>query len=480
MARLFFDISDIVTYIRHHSSISGIQRATVMIISEAVRQHGPDRVFLSFLHPKDRRRHMCCPAADLIGALERFDVAALGRAFGLKTREKLPESPDLIRYRNNPLKLAFHRARLRQALRRGDRAFLARRGVDLDAWQAALVPEGTVLAPDMRPLADVARTGDAICGLGAVWSTSEVAAAFRAARDRGLRVSVLVHDLIPMKLPEMADFKAARNYYDWLSGTADYCTSYLANSASTARDLKAFLSELGVDRPIHVTPLAQAQLGVTPAPAPTGDLPPAHGAALARSRAAGETAPAVREAALLPYVLCVGTIEPRKNLWRLCQAWGRMARDPDLEPPRLVLAGKRGWLTEEFLAMLEATGGLGGWVSFLETPSDAELAYLYRNCLFTATVSLYEGWGLPIGEGLGYGKTGVVSQTSSMPEVGGDMVEYCDPYSVADITRACRRLANDPDHRTALEARIAEASLRGWADVGRDVVAALDPRPSDS
>ena len=132
-----------------------------------------------------------------------------------------------------------------------------------------------------------------------------------------------------------------------------------------------------------------------------------------------------------------------------------------------------GWLTEDFLKMLQATGGLGGWVSFLETPSDAELAYLYRTCLFTATVSLYEGWGLPIGEGLGYGKTGVVSRTSSMPEVGGDMVEYCDPHSVADIARACLRLLTDPEHRAALETRIATTRLRGWDDVGRDVVAAL-------
>lgn len=479
MARLFFDISDIVTYIRHHGSISGIQRATVMIIAEALRLQGPETVYLSFLHPRDRSRHMCCPAADLIVALERFDVAALGKAFGQKTKEKLPDSPELARYRKSPLKQAFHRARLRHALRKGDRAFLARRGVDLDAWRATLVPEGTVLAPDIRPFSDVARPGDAICGLGAVWGMPELATAFRAARETGLGVSVLVHDLIPMKLPEMADFKAARSYYAWLSQTPEYCTTYLANSASTARDLAEFLAVLGCDLPIRVTPLAQAQLGVDPAPAPLGDLPEAHAAVLARSRAAGAVSPAVREAALLPYVLCVGTIEPRKNLWRLVQAWDRMSRIEGLELPRLVLAGKRGWLTEDFLAMLAATGGLGGWVSFLETPSDAELAYLYRTCLFTATVSLYEGWGLPIGEGLGYGKTGVVSRTSSMPEVGGDMVEYCDPHSVADIARACLRLLTDPEHRAALETRIATTRLRGWDDVGHDVVAALVPDPSD-
>ena len=99
-------------------------------------------------------------------------------------------------------------------------------------------------------------------------------------------------------------------------------------------------------------------------------------------------------------------------------------------------------------------GGLGGWVIWLDAPTDAELDHLYRHCLFTATVSLYEGWGLPIGEGLSYGKTGVVSQTASMPEVGGDMVAYCDPASMQSVEAAVRRCL-DMSERGTLEARIA-------------------------
>jgi len=155
------------------------------------------------------------------------------------------------------------------------------------------------------------------------------------------------------------------------------------------------------------------------------------------------------------------------------QVWARLAQRNDLELPRLVLAGKRGWLTGGFLAMLEQTGGLGGWVIWLDAPTDAELDHLYRHCLFTATVSLYEGWGLPIGEGLSYGKTGVVSQTASMPEVGGDMVAYCDPASMQSLEAAVLRCL-DPSERAALEARIADTPLRSWNDVGRDVMAALE------
>jgi hypothetical protein len=116
---------------------------------------------------------------------------------------------------------------------------------------------------------------------------------------------------------------------------------------------------------------------------------------------------------------------------------------------------------------------LGGWVIWLDAPTDAELDHLYRHCLFTATVSLYEGWGLPIGEGLSYGKTGVVSQTASMPEVGGDMVAYCDPASMQSMEAAVLCCLDGAERHT-LEARIAGTTLRSWDDVGRDVMAALE------
>jgi glycosyltransferase involved in cell wall biosynthesis len=122
---------------------------------------------------------------------------------------------------------------------------------------------------------------------------------------------------------------------------------------------------------------------------------------------------------------------------------------------------------------MQATGRLGGWVEIAERPSDDTLAYLYRNCLFTVTVSFYEGWGLPIGESLAYGKTAVVSNSSAMPEVGGNMVEYCDPHSMDSIKDACLRLIDNPDYRKELEERIANAHLRSWDDVARDMLEAI-------
>ena len=172
-------------------------------------------------------------------------------------------------------------------------------------------------------------------------------------------------------------------------------------------------------------------------------------------------------------MLCVGTIESRKNIWRLAQAWKRLARRDDVDVPRLVLAGKPGWLVEGFLEWMRVSAWLEGWIQFVNAPTERERDYLYRNCLFSVTVSTYEGWGLPIGESLWHGKTAVVSNVSSMPEVGGDMVEYCNPHSINSIHDACLRLIADEARRAELEHRIAETRLRTWDDVANDYIEAV-------
>jgi glycosyltransferase involved in cell wall biosynthesis len=174
-----------------------------------------------------------------------------------------------------------------------------------------------------------------------------------------------------------------------------------------------------------------------------------------------------------PFVLCVGTLETRKNNWRLAMVWDRLQRAEGLRVPKLIFAGRPGWKNDDFNRLMLGTQQLGGWVEIIEGPSDRELEYLYKNCEFVAMPSLYEGWGLPVGEALSYGKTAVVSSVSSLPEVGLDLVEYCDPTSIDSIAEACLRLIANTDRRLALEEKIRKAALRSWDDVARDLVSAI-------
>ena len=225
------------------------------------------------------------------------------------------------------------------------------------------------------------------------------------------------------------------------------------------------MDEVGVRHPVSVIPFAR-KLGTNATSPPPTTLK-------AQAQALHHIPQDIRNKTKVPYVLVVGTMESRKNLWRLVQAWDRLTRDDTLDMPKLILAGRKGWFNDDLMDWMRASGNLRGWVQFVYSPSDEELAYLYRHCLFTATVSLYEGWGLPIGESLGFGKTAVVADNSAMPEVGGDLVEYCHAQSVTSIAAACRKLVADPDHRRTLETKIANTDLRGWDDVAADYITAL-------
>ena len=97
----------------------------------------------------------------------------------------------------------------------------------------------------------------------------------------------------------------------------------------------------------------------------------------------------------------------------------------------------------DLLQQLENAFWLGGKIRHVQDPSDAELAALYRGCLFTVFPSLYEGWGLPVTESLAFGKPCVIANATSLPEAGGSLARMFDPDNVADATRVIREVIED-------------------------------------
>jgi alpha-1,3-rhamnosyl/mannosyltransferase len=174
----------------------------------------------------------------------------------------------------------------------------------------------------------------------------------------------------------------------------------------------------------------------------------------------------VRERLGLPerFVLSTGTLEPRKNLPRLIEAH-RMLDDA----PPLVIAGPSGWELERALA------GAGDDVRLLGFVSDSDLAALYRLCTVFAYPSLYEGFGLPLAEAMRAGAACLTSNLSSLPEVGGEAVVYCDPLSPGSIATGLRRLLEDDEPRRALGARARErAAAFSWERTARETLALLE------
>jgi hypothetical protein len=170
--------------------------------------------------------------------------------------------------------------------------------------------------------------------------------------------------------------------------------------------------------------------------------------------------------------LFVGTIESRKNHLLAFDVWLELIRKRgERATPTLICVGNEGWMVEAAMARLKASDQLRRRVRIIRRVSDSELTRLYRNCLFTIYPSSYEGWGLPVTEALSFGKMVVTTAVSSLPEVGGDLVEYFDLLSPADMLGKVERLIDDADYRRARESKIStEFQTRSWSAIGGEIV----------
>lgn len=181
------------------------------------------------------------------------------------------------------------------------------------------------------------------------------------------------------------------------------------------------------------------------------------------------------------YILFVGTLQPRKNIIRLIQAF---AENSKLTCPRrgktqnsklqLVIIGKRGWQYEEILEAPEKYG-IKDKVVFLENITNEELQTFYKNATCFVLPSLYEGFGLPILEAMQYGCPVITSNVSSLPEVGGDAALYVDPLDANDIKEKLELMINDEGLRIKLAKKGYEQAKKfSWEKTARETLSVLE------
>jgi len=165
-----------------------------------------------------------------------------------------------------------------------------------------------------------------------------------------------------------------------------------------------------------------------------------------------------------PFVLCVSTIEPRKNLTRLIEAWQLIVRKSRYPGIRLVIVGKRGWLYQPFFRRLEELG-LDREVILLGHVPDGDLPALYSAATLFVFPSLYEGFGLPPLEAMACGVPVVCSSTSSLPEVAGNAALLVDPLDVEALAEAVERVLTDEVLRAEMRERgLRQAAKFSWED----------------
>jgi glycosyltransferase involved in cell wall biosynthesis len=154
------------------------------------------------------------------------------------------------------------------------------------------------------------------------------------------------------------------------------------------------------------------------------------------------------------FVLCVSTIEARKNHEVLYHAWDRLAERHGEALPMLVIVGMVGWGVTDLMFRMRTNPRLRDRIVILDNLADGELAWLYRRCLFTVFPSLYEGWGLPVVESLSLGKPCICSTAPAVAEAAQALAVALDPLDVPAWVAAIERLWLDESMRQANTERL--------------------------
>lgn len=263
--------------------------------------------------------------------------------------------------------------------------------------------------------------------------------------DKNLPLVSTIHDVAMLKYPETAHpqiLKAHQRSWEVLKKRE---AEIIAVSQATKKDI---VNLVGIPSfRIHVIPEA---------------LPREFRAA--NEALTEEQTEAIKQQLQLtrPYILFVGTREPRKNLLRLIEAWQPLHHDLDL-----LVVGAKGWDETESKKYRHVEG-----LRFLGKVTDAQLNVLYAEAEAFAFPSLDEGFGLPILEAFYHGTPVVTSDITSLIEVAGNAAELVDPLSVEDIRRGLQTVLNETtdQQRSRLQRMVIRLHMFSWHQVAEQTI----------
>ena len=269
----------------------------------------------------------------------------------------------------------------------------------------------------------------------------------------GYRQSVItVHDLTFLRYPQFLTADSRLYYNGQIRWAVARAAAIAADSHATRDDL---VNLLGV-APDKITVI---HLGLEPqfSAAPPAGSPPDSAIWLRLGLSPG-------------YLLFVGTFEPRKNVDGLLTAYARL-RQQWPEAPRLVLAGRRGWLFEASLQRLRELD-LEPHVSILAEQAEADLPALYRGAALFVLLSHYEDFGFTVLEAMGCGVPAVIANRASLPEIAGEAALAVEPDDAAGAADALYRGLTDSDlRRRLIEHGLARAKQFTWEQTARATLA---------
>ncbi|MFG6206212.1 glycosyltransferase family 4 protein [Pseudomonas retamae] len=295
--------------------------------------------------------------------------------------------------------------------------------------------------------------GDSYISVGLDWDNKNLPYLYELKKRVGLRIVLFCYDVIPVRLPHLCVGDVAARFANYFTDVAWCADKILCISECTRKDLMSLLNELGAPVPETAVVKLGCQL----------------------SHELSETiSDDVRSLLQERFVLFVSTIERRKNHEVLYRAYTRLIDNGVKDLPKLVFVGMPGWGVGDLLSDIQLDPRTKDYIRILNNVSDSDLMYLYRHCMMTAFPSLYEGWGLPVAESLAAGKYCLASNAASIPEVGGELLDYLEPWDVTVWAAELQKYAFDSEALAAKEAAIRREYMPvAWEDTARFVFDSL-------
>jgi glycosyltransferase involved in cell wall biosynthesis len=439
MSKVWIDLTDIEVWRGQHG---GVQRVVYGIAKHFYLNRDMNNFQLGFFIFSERDKKFY--ETDFVTIYDRVE-AAMDQALVVDAAVPTIGSK-LKKYKHYvPRRIREHEPTRMMAKKAGKKA------MGLLRTAHGLTKSGQVVRRAQVPVTFV--KSDIVLILGKPWDNLDIQRTLTTLKlKNNFRLVQIVYDLIIPLQPHLHHESLFTQYTQHMFEAISASDLLLPISKSSAKDLKVFCERLNLTLPeVKVIRL--------------GDDIQANRAVGLRNK------PDARIKGR--FLLCVGTVEIRKNHTLLYYTY-KLAAERGIELPQLVIVGASGWLSHDLQYLVKHDPAMKDKIVLLNKISDTGLSWLYQNCQFTIYPSMYEGWGLPIAESLAYGKVCIASHTSSMTEIANDLIDYFSPYDSAECLKAIEFYL-DTNNRVDKEREIrSKYKPISWGNTYRQVLQSIE------
>ncbi len=249
-----------------------------------------------------------------------------------------------------------------------------------------------------------------------------------------VQFKLLCHDLMPINYPEFVNSGNDRLFEKYFNQEMMVFDLFYCNSEFTKNEIIEYYEKSDIPLPS----MSVVTLGCD----------------LYTKKTSGKNTALIEYILSEPYLLFVSTIEVRKNHQLIYDMYVRLIEQGVDNLPKICFVGRRGWKVDELFKKLDEDARIKDKIIILDNVSDAGLVTLYKNCWFTLYPSFIEGYGLPVAESLSFGKYCLSSNAGSLPEAGGDFIDYINPHDLNKWIEKFLFLINNPNYIQEKEQKI--------------------------